>query len=143
LKVSFFTIYLFYSEPSFESLKKQWIEEYKHFTIPDKVVKVLIGNKSDLTNLKTVQSNVARKFAEDHGMPFYEVSSKDDDDKENIESIFSSIAEKLHKEKPVVLKRASVLNKTSSLQSRDSEKNVTLKNDKEKPEKKKCCGSGS
>jgi GTPase SAR1 family protein len=121
------------------------VEEYKHYAIADKVIKILVGNKSDLTEAKRVQSSVAKKFAEEYGMPFFEVSSKSDEDKQNIEKIFSSIAEKLHKEKPVVLKRASVLEKTHTLQSQDSEKNVTLKNDKEKldREKKKCCGSGS
>ena len=105
----------------------------------------MIGNKSDLTESKTVQSSVARKFAEQHDMPFFEVSSKSDDDKQNIDKIFTSIAEKLHKERPVVLKRPSVLEKTRSVPPRDLENNITLKNDKEKlgKEKKKCCSSGS
>ena len=136
-------VYDITSEPSFESLTL-WVEEYKHYAIADKVIKILVGNKSDLTESKTVQSSVARKFAEQQDMPFFEVSSKSDDDKQNIDKIFTSIAEKLHKEKPVVLKRVSVLEKT---RSQPSENNVpiTLKNDKEKlsKEKKKCCGSGS
>lgn len=143
-------VYDITSKPSFQSLTL-WVEEYKHYTIPDKVVKLLIGTKSDLTESKRVETNVARKFAEQYGMPFYEVSSKNDGDKQTIETIFSSVAEKLHKEKPVVLKRARVLSKSGSLHSRGSEKsatlekNVTLKDEKEKleKEKKKCCGSGS
>ena len=138
----FLYVSLPFSEPSFESLTL-WVEEYKHYAIADKVIKILIGNKSDLTESKTVQSSVARKFAEQHDMPFFQVSSKSDDDKQNIEKIFTSIAEKLHKEKPVVLKRASVLEKTRSLQPSENNVPVTLKNEKLSKEKKKCCGSGS
>ena len=132
------------SEASFESLTR-WLEEYKHYTIPDKVVKILIGNKSDLIESRRVESNVAEKFAQQYSMPFYEVSSKNDDDKEHIKTIFTSIAKKLHKEKTVVVKRASIVCRTSSLQSKDAEKILTLKNDKQKLEieKKKCCGSSS
>ena len=140
----------FFSEPSFESLTL-WVEEYKHYTIPDKVVKILIGNKSDLVTSKKVESKVAKEFAEQYSMPFYEVSSKNDDEKQNIEAIFTSIAERLYEEKPVVLKAKDLSSKTSaelrtgSLQSRESENNVDLKKEKEKlgKEKKKCCGSGS
>ena len=129
---------------SFENLTR-WFEEYKHYTIPDKVVRILIGNKSDLTESRRIESKVAEKFAQQYSMPFYEVSSKNDDDKEHIKTIFKSIARKLLKEKGVVVKRASILQKTSNLQSKNTEKKLTLKNDKEKLEieKKKCCGSGS
>lgn len=133
------------SESSFESLTL-WVEEYKHYTVAEKVFKVLIGNKSDLMESKKVELNAARKFAEQYGMKVYEVSSKSDNDKKNIETIFTTMAEKLHKEKkPAVLKKPSVVNHTTSPQLIDSEKNLTLKNEKTKQEKekKKCCGSGS
>ena len=106
----------------------------------------MIGNKSDLTDLRRVDPNVAREFAEQYNMPFYEVSSKNDDDKQNIESIFMTIAEKLQKERSDDKKRAKVLDKTGSLQSRTADNNVTLKNEKTEKlekEKKKCCSSGS
>lgn len=105
----------------------------------------MIGNKSDLLESRRIEYSVGEKFAQQYNMPFYEVSSKNDDNKEHIKTIFTSVARQLHKEKAVVVKRASIVQKTSSFQSKNAEKKLTLKNDKQKLEieKKKCCGSGS
>lgn len=129
------------SPASFESLAL-WAEEYKHYTVPEKVVKILVGNKNDLKKRKKIDSSSARKFADRFNMPFWEVSTKNDSDKEIIESIFSTLAEKLHKEKP-----ATSLNKTRNEivnPKGDQAENVNptceLKGKLEK-EKKSCCSS--
>lgn len=133
------------SEGSFESLN-QWIEEYKHFTIPDKIEKILIGTKNDLTNSKRIQSITAKKFADKHEMEFYETSSKNDEDLKKIDNIFKTLAERLLKERPDVLENKGSL-KLSKLQSISTKvidaKEGNDKIDKEKigRRKKKCCGN--
>lgn len=89
-----------------------------------------------------MDSTAAQKFADRFDMPFWEVSTKSDSDKEIIESIFTSLAEKLHKEKPVLCLKSTggtILRTKAKL-----EENVNLKCEKgklEKPKEKTCCGS--
>ena len=118
-----------------------WAEEYKHYTVPENVVKILIGNKSDLKKLKRVETSAGKKFADRFNMPFWEVSSKDDSDKENIDKIFSTLAEKLQKE--TTYSKATTIKKKPLYEKSIKEEIVNVNCDKAKLEKeqKACCGS--
>jgi len=53
-------------------------------------VKLLIGNKSDLTDQRQVPTEEAEKFADEHGVTFLETSAKD---AVNIEAAFRTLSE--------------------------------------------------
>ena len=72
---------------SFRNLSK-WQEIVGRYA-SDKVVKTLVGNKCDLAVDQEVEYDVAKKFAEEHGMSFFEVSAKDSI---NIDDIFTKNA---------------------------------------------------
>jgi Ras-related protein Rab-6A len=55
---------------------------------------MLVGNKSDLDNLRKVSKQDGLSFAEKNRVAFYEVSAKTGS---NIDLIFSKIAEELEK----------------------------------------------
>ncbi|CAI2366813.1 unnamed protein product [Moneuplotes crassus] len=59
---------------SFESLSG-WMDTIKEH-LPETNI-VLVGNKSDLHNLKTVCAEDGQAFADSHGIPFYEASALD------------------------------------------------------------------
>lgn len=126
---------------SFESLW-MWAEEYKHYTVPERIVKILIGNKCDLKKLKKVDTSDAQRFANRFSMPLWEVSTKNDNDKEIIETIFSTLAEKLLKDKPATNLMKSPVLRGSTLRPKPiQEETVKLKHEKAKLEKetKTCC----
>ncbi|EDO44462.1 predicted protein, partial [Nematostella vectensis] len=86
---------------SFEALTT-WIVEYRHHAYSGDVPKILIGNKCDLGLERTVSSNIARKFADSHNMPLWEISIKNDAELEQIEAIFLTLTHKLLKHKPLM-----------------------------------------
>ncbi|MFX0015731.1 MAG: Rab family GTPase [Promethearchaeota archaeon] len=59
---------------SFSDLDR-WITDFKS-VVGEKALIAIIGNKSDLEELRTVQSEEGRNYAEKHGFPFYECSAK-------------------------------------------------------------------
>ncbi|MHA1931387.1 MAG: GTP-binding protein, partial [Promethearchaeota archaeon] len=61
-------------DPTFFDLKK-WLTEIRQFAGRD-LPFVLIGNKADLTELKAIKSDEARKFAEREGSFYIETSAK-------------------------------------------------------------------
>jgi GTPase SAR1 family protein len=67
------------------------MRELKHH-INDRVLTVLVGNKSDLTQNREIPKHVGENFAQRYNLIFYETSAKDS---ENVESIFAYIAETL------------------------------------------------
>jgi Ras-related protein Rab-33B len=79
-----------------------WLHEYGRFSDAVDVPRILIGNKCDLGHLRTVSSNAARKFADSYDMPLWEISTKNDDELQTIDSIFLTVAHKLVKEKPIM-----------------------------------------
>lgn len=72
---------------TFENVR-QWLEEIERYAF-DNVNKLLIGNKSDLTERKAVDTAVAKEFADQHGMPFFETSAKN---ATNVEQAFTQMA---------------------------------------------------
>jgi Ras-related protein Rab-1A len=82
-------IYDVTNKNSFDNIKN-WLELYNE--ISDKnSEKILIGNKIDLKNI-AVQAEVAKEFAKNNHLKFFEISVKE---KQNINSIFVDIVHSL------------------------------------------------
>lgn len=142
-------------EGSFRALET-WLQEYDNYGLTEidgegcSVPKLMIGNKCDLIHERTINSNEARKFADLHNMPMWEISTKNDEELETIESIFLTLAHKLVKSKTFMdrplrytsedSKSESTRSKTKSGRFRNSQKRIKLKNQPGE-HKKNCCES--
>eukprot|EP01017_Pseudomicrothorax_dubius_P048048 TRINITY_DN8687_c0_g1_i8.p1 TRINITY_DN8687_c0_g1~~TRINITY_DN8687_c0_g1_i8.p1 ORF type:complete len:189 (-),score=31.99 TRINITY_DN8687_c0_g1_i8:124-690(-) len=73
---------------SFENITK-WIDETNSYA-NDKVIKLLIGNKCDLSSKREVSYEKGKELASQHNMIFFEASAKTG---ENVELIFLKAAE--------------------------------------------------
>ena len=74
-------------QESFNNVK-QWMNEIDRYA-NEKVNKMLVGNKCDLTSKKVVQTDDAKAYAETLGIPFLETSAKDST---NVEQAFITMA---------------------------------------------------
>eukprot|EP01132_Coremiostelium_polycephalum_P005380 gene5380-6713_t len=74
-------------QDSFNNVK-QWMGEIDRYAC-ENVNKLLVGNKTDRTNDKVVDTNQAKTFAESMGIPFIETSAKN---ATNVEECFVSMA---------------------------------------------------
>ncbi|KAG0227507.1 GTP-binding protein of the rab [Actinomortierella wolfii] len=70
---------------------KQWLAEIDRYAC-EGVNKLLVGNKSDLTNKKMVEYTVAKEFADQLGIPFLETSAKS---ATNVEQAFMTMAKQI------------------------------------------------
>lgn len=70
---------------------KQWLQEIDRYAT-EGVNKLLVGNKSDLTNKKVVEYNVAKEFADQLGLPILETSAKSST---NVEQAFLTMAKQI------------------------------------------------
>ena len=70
---------------------KQWLQEIDRYA-SEGVHKLLVGNKSDLTNKKVVEFNAANEFATQLGIPFLETSAKN---ATNVEQAFLTMAKQI------------------------------------------------
>ena len=77
------------NKDSFNNIKN-WLELYNDIS-DKKSEKILIGNKNDMKN-KVVQAEVAKEFAKNNHLKYFEISVKE---KKNINSIFEHIAHSL------------------------------------------------
>lgn len=139
-------------EGSFKALTT-WLQEYEHFGFSDEgdqIPKLMIGNKCDLIHERVVSSNQARKFADVHNMPVWEISTKNDEELETIESIFLTLSHKLVRsrsfmDRPTYLANMDSYNDSitsksgKSHKARHSQKRIKLKAGQH-PDKK-CCES--
>lgn len=139
-------------EGSFKALAT-WLDEYDHYGLSDgdiEVPKLMIGNKCDLVHERIVSSNQARKFADLHSMPMWEISTKNDEELETIESIFLTLSHKLVRSKSFMDRLPRYTSLESSVEStnsrtksgkfRNSQKKIKLKNETGQ-QKKNCCES--
>lgn len=67
---------------------KQWLQEIDRYA-SENVNKLLVGNKSDLTQKKVVDYTTAKEYADQLGMPFLETSAKNST---NVEQAFLTMA---------------------------------------------------
>lgn len=84
-------------QSSFQSLP-QWVEECDRHDLGRTVPRILIGNKCDMT--AQVNTNLAQRFADQHGMPLFETSARLDSECDNVEAIFLTVAHKLRSSRP-------------------------------------------
>jgi len=75
---------------SFDSLTR-WMDDVSKFAVPD-VAKVLIGTKMDMEEARAVEADEGYQLAKAHQMTFFEVSSKNN---VNVEQIFIELATQL------------------------------------------------
>ncbi|KAM6958871.1 ras-related protein Rab-25-like [Aplochiton taeniatus] len=72
---------------------ERWLKELYDHADPHMVV-MLVGNKSDLDNLRTVPMEEAKEFAEKKGLLFIETSALNSI---NVEAAFHVVLEEIHK----------------------------------------------
>ncbi|KAG8368887.1 hypothetical protein BUALT_Bualt15G0093300 [Buddleja alternifolia] len=72
---------------------KQWLNEIDRYA-NDSVCKLLVGNKCDLVESKVVDTQTAKAFADELGIPFLETSAKDSI---NVEQAFLTMAAEIKK----------------------------------------------
>ncbi|CCH59861.1 hypothetical protein TBLA_0C00450 [Henningerozyma blattae CBS 6284] len=77
-------------QDSFNSVK-MWLQEIDRYATSS-VLKLLVGNKSDLKDKRIVEYDVAKEFAETNNMPFLETSALDST---NVEEAFLTMAKQI------------------------------------------------
>jgi len=70
---------------------KQWLQEIDRYAT-EGVNKLLVGNKSDMTDKKVVEYTTAKEFADSLGIPFLETSAKN---ASNVEQAFLTMARQI------------------------------------------------
>jgi len=80
-------VYDITDQVSFNNVK-QWLQEIDRYAC-ENVNKLLVGNKSDLTNKRVVDYNAAKEFADSLNIPFLETSAKN---ATNVEQAFVTMA---------------------------------------------------
>jgi len=83
-------VYDITDQVSFNNVK-QWLQEIDRYAC-DNVNKLLVGNKSDLTSKRVVDTQAAKEFADSLGIPFLETSAKNST---NVEAAFVKMAEEI------------------------------------------------
>ncbi|CAH1971491.1 unnamed protein product [Acanthoscelides obtectus] len=108
---------------TFENLKR-WIDESNQNCLDD-IPRILVGNKCD--GHSVIPTNETQHFADQYGMPVFETSACLESEKENIDSIFMTLAHKLKHQK-LFLQKPPV-----------SESNIKLGDPSNKRDKGKSC----
>ncbi|KAF9590434.1 hypothetical protein IFM89_035269 [Coptis chinensis] len=72
---------------------KQWLNEIDRYA-NESVCKLFVGNKCDLAENKVVDTQTAKAFADELGIPFLETSAKDSI---NVEQAFLTMASEIKK----------------------------------------------
>jgi len=80
-------VYDITDQVSFNNVK-QWLQEIDRYAC-ENVNKLLVGNKSDLTNKRVVDTNTAKEYADSLGIPLLETSAKN---ATNVEQAFITMA---------------------------------------------------
>ncbi|XP_005102208.1 putative Ras-related protein Rab-33 [Aplysia californica] len=104
---------------SFENMS-QWIEECDRHNLNKNIPRILVGNKCDEVDKVAVNTNMAQKFADAHGMPLFETSAKDDDKANHVDAIFMTVSHKLKNAKPMMPVHMSSLSPHDSVNLRGS-----------------------
>ncbi len=85
-------VYDITNQKSFENIPF-WIDEL-HKEVKEDIPLVLIGNKRDLEDMRTVPTEKGNEYATEHNMLFWELSAKVDN-KETVEKVFHDLTFKM------------------------------------------------
>ncbi|KAI9359784.1 ras family protein [Pilaira anomala] len=94
---------------SFENVK-EWLREIERYG-SEGVNRLLVGNKSDLTDKRQVTLSAAKKWADSVNIPILETSAKNSS---NVEQAFLTMARQI-KEKMAILGQDNIGNNTSKI----------------------------
>ncbi|CAK0785659.1 Ras-related protein yptc6 [Coccomyxa viridis] len=124
-------VYDITKQVTFENVER-WLKELRDHA-DSNIVIMLVGNKSDLRHLRSVQTDDAQAFCEREGLSFIETSALEST---NVESAFQRILTEIYH---IVSKKALA---SEDKQAPESGTKIVI-DDKAKEEKKKpaCCGS--
>ena len=90
----FILVYDISDENSFKHIK-DWLENLnENGNDQNKYCKILIGNKSDRDSNRKVQEEEGKELANQYNMPFFETSSKNG---ENVDNIFNFLINKIYR----------------------------------------------
>ena len=78
---------------SFENIET-WLREAKKHIVHQQAVYIIVGNKSDCEQDRKVYSREAFRFANAHGLKYFETSAKTGN---NVEVCFSTCAQDIYK----------------------------------------------
>lgn len=110
---AFIICYDISSVKSFQSAKF-WIDEIEKYVDDKDVIKILVGNKKDLEDLRQIQYEEGQKYAKSCGIDFFETSAKDNF---NVDELFHHISSLLND------KSKKKLEKNNNLQCIQNRKN--------------------
>ena len=75
------------NKESFTNIDEIWLREFRKHT-RDNVPRILVGNKSDLDDRRSVEQSEAKDYADEMGIPFLETSAKNF---KNVENAFTTL----------------------------------------------------
>lgn len=85
-------VYDITKQQSFDHVQR-WLEELRAHADANIVI-MLIGNKSDLVNLRQVDTEIAKEFAQKEGLSFLETSAMEST---NVETAFYTVLSEIYK----------------------------------------------
>ena len=103
---AFIICYDISSNKSFENAK-QWIKELDKY-VDNQVIKILVGNKTDLEDLRQIKYEDGKSYADSLNMNFIETSSKNNS---NINDLFYNLSIQLYESSDTIEKEKISLNK--------------------------------
>ncbi|KAL5019567.1 hypothetical protein ScPMuIL_002459 [Solemya velum] len=124
---------------SFEHVTR-WLTEIRNHTQPNAII-MLVGNKSDMHELRAVSVHEARAFAEDNDMSFVETSAMDSSNVDAafqvvLKGIYQEMAQKYIKEDSTESCTPNNNTQTITLQP---EEDLAFSKTKDKRHKNRCC----
>ena len=75
---------------SFDNVKK-WLDDVEKYS-PSNIVKMLVGNKSDLDSRRVVDFHTAKEYADNLNIPYLETSAKSDT---NVSRAFTQLTQSI------------------------------------------------
>ena len=118
-------VYSITSRQSFNNLES-WIKQLNDFTDLSKKPVIIIGNKSDLNELREVSYEEGQSYAKTHGYNFYETSALTG---EKVKEAFDDIFEQLYNRFEEEIKGIKC----------ENSKSISITKGKKGKNKKKCC----